>query len=59
MKNVWIIPSVPKKNKKMRVACQNGIYDESVMRDEVDKIQVFDTFTLYNLAFTLIVLVPL
>ncbi len=26
--------------------CKNGIYDESVVRDEVDKIQVFDTFIL-------------
>ena len=26
--------------------CKNGIYDESVIRDEVDKIKVFDTFIL-------------
>jgi len=26
--------------------CQNGIYDESVIRNEVDKIQVFDAFIL-------------
>lgn len=26
--------------------CENGIYDESVVRDEVDKIKVFDTFIL-------------
>ena len=26
--------------------CQNGVYDEGVIRNEVDKIQVFDTFIL-------------
>ncbi len=26
--------------------CQNGIYNESLVRDEVDKIQVFDTYIL-------------
>lgn len=28
------------------VACHNGIYDESIVRDEVAKVQVFDTFVL-------------
>lgn len=28
------------------VVCQSGIYDETVVRNEVDKIQVFDTFIL-------------
>ena len=26
--------------------CQNGVYDESIIRNEVDKIQVFDTYIL-------------
>jgi len=26
--------------------CQTGVYDESIIRNEVDKIQVFDTFIL-------------
>ena len=26
--------------------CQNGVYDEGVIRNEVDKIQVFDAFIL-------------
>lgn len=26
--------------------CQNGVYDESIIRNAVDKIQVFDTFIL-------------
>ncbi len=29
-----------------KVVCKNGIYDEGVVRDEVDKIQISDTFVL-------------
>lgn len=28
------------------VVCQNGTFDESIIRNEVDKTQVFDTFIL-------------
>jgi site-specific DNA recombinase len=28
------------------VICQNGAYDEGIIRNEVDKIQVFDTYVL-------------
>jgi len=27
-------------------ACKNGVYDEDVIRNEVDKVQIFDTFIL-------------
>lgn len=28
--------------------CRNGVYDESIIRKEVDKIQVFDAFILIS-----------
>ncbi len=28
------------------VVCQNGVYDENIVRNEIDKVQVFDTFVL-------------
>ena len=36
----WILDTLSE------AVCENGIYDESVVRDEVDKIKVFDTFIL-------------
>jgi site-specific DNA recombinase len=32
------------KNSLSKVICQGGVYNESVIRNEVDKIQVFDTY---------------
>lgn len=37
---VWI------QNALSETICQNGVYDERIVRDEVDKIEVFDTFIL-------------
>ena len=28
------------------VVCQTGVYDEGIVRNEVDKVQIFDTFIL-------------
>lgn len=36
----WILDTLSE------AVCENGIYDESVVKDEVDKIKVFDTFIL-------------
>lgn len=50
MKDVRIIPPKLKENKKLRVAgaavCQNGFYDEGIIRNEVDKIKVLGKYIL-------------